>query len=115
MRALGPMISRGGVVILFVPVNGDDVCDGPAEGCYKAKFGLECGGGTPVSKLIVINSFSAKDCPETIVAHEIGHAAGQPGHRDRSGKKGDYLGFTCPRDHYHENDLPLVCGARLRF
>jgi hypothetical protein len=115
MRALGPTISKGGVVILMVPVNANDVCDGPAQGCYKAKFGLECGGGTPVSKLIVINSFSARDCTDTIVAHEIGHAAGQPNHRDKSGKQGDYLGFTCPRNHYHEQDLPLVCGARLRF
>jgi len=115
MRGLGPVISKGGVVVLMVPVNANDVCGGSAEGCYKGNFGSECGGGTPVSKLIVINSFTARDCTDTIVAHEIGHAAGYPGHRDRSGKQGDYMGFTCPRDHYHENDLPLVCGARLRF
>jgi hypothetical protein len=116
MRALKPHITQGGVVILMVPINGTEICDGPAEGCYKAKFGLQCGGDVGVSKLIVLNSFTAKSsCPATIVAHEIGHAAGQPGHRDRSGTKGDYMGFTCPRDHFHPDDLSLVCGARLRF
>ena len=85
---------------------------------HEASQGIiaKCGGNVGISKLIVLNSFTAKSsCPATIVAHEIGHAAGQPDHRDRSGKKGDYMGFTCPRNHYHEQDLPLVCGARLRF
>ena len=108
---------KDGVVIVVAPFSGP-ICSGHAEACFMPNFGSTCPEfpNTP-RQLILINPF-AKTCPPTVLAHELGHAAGIGGHREFD--TGNYMGFGCPREHFIDaappnDDLAKVCSAPLQF
>jgi hypothetical protein len=106
-EGLGPggrLRDKAEVLILVAPLGGRSarvaprLASCPRWGCLELP--------TSPKQLIEISPF-ASTCPETTLAHELGHAAGIGDHRENV--KSNYMGLSCPRDQ-----LPGRAGAQRR-
>lgn len=119
LRDLEPLRSKPGIVVIVVPISGE-ICSGHGMACYVPNMGDKCGGGTP-KKVIVLGRFMAEDQIAQVLAHELGHHAGQPqpgdpttwGHEPYD--KRNYMGYEADRDHYRAELLDRMCKVSFQF
>jgi hypothetical protein len=122
LTQLQPMRTKPGIVVLVIPISGE-LCEGHGMACYVPDMGTRCGVPGVPSKIIILGSFMAEDQVPQVLAHELGHHAGQPPRSDPHGSqyghepydKRNYMGFDAERDHYRPELLERMCQVSFRW
>jgi hypothetical protein len=86
-------------------------------------MGDRCGVPGVPSKVIILGTFMAEDQVPQVLAHELGHHAGEPPRTDPNGAhwghepydKGNYMGYNADRDHYRPELLERMCQVSFRW
>jgi hypothetical protein len=120
LHQLEAMRSKSGVVVLVVPISGE-VCSGHGMACYVPNLGEKCGGLTSIKKVIILGRFMAEDQLGQVLAHELGHHAGESqrgdptayGHEFHDPR--NYMGVESNREHYRSELLDRMCKVSFQF
>lgn len=120
LPALEPLRSVVGVFVLVAPFSGE-VCGSHGKACYISDLKNRCPSAKTTNKLILVGTHGLGDDLPQVLAHELGHHAGQPqpgdpstwGHEEHD--KGNFMNYGAGRNHYRSELLARFGWVPFQF